>query len=54
MGWGYVRFCDYESSIKRRGCSTHRGLHSYLLPLNVRYWHLADITGCTAHVRFRG
>ena len=21
---------------------------------NVRYWHLADIPSCTAHVRFRG
>ena len=21
---------------------------------NVRYWHLADIASCTAHVRFRG
>ena len=22
--------------------------------LNVRFWHLADVRGCTAHVRFRG
>jgi hypothetical protein len=36
------------------GCDAQPGIDLLAAKMNVRFWHLADITAVLIHVRFRG
>jgi hypothetical protein len=36
------------------GCDAEPGIDLLAAKMNVRFWHLADITAVLIHVRFRG